>query len=231
MKIDFQYPDGLLSDVYRHTIHNRAEVEASRTCHCICCQTSFQPSEINAYADGGDTAICPNCDCDAVIGDACGFELTGELLGQLHDKYFNYEDIDTTMNIYIVTDMKLVEGAYIFNAVHAFKSMTSVESYRKYFESTGEDHKLIVTPSTVSDMAQSISVVTEFTVTGDNAEYTKSGDMTEYRSTTVFEDYEDARDYKADLKETHPEGRVEFDIVKIRSRFTPNILNSGWANF
>lgn len=83
-----------LRDAHQHTIHNREEVEKSSTCHCIACQTSFKPSDIDDYADAGDTALCPNCDCDAVIGDACGIELCDELLQQLHDKYFNYDDIE-----------------------------------------------------------------------------------------------------------------------------------------
>lgn len=86
--------DDALRDAYQHTILNREEVEKSSTCHCIACQTSFNPSEIEDYADAGCTALCPNCDCDAVIGDACGIELCDKLLQQLHDKYFNYDDIE-----------------------------------------------------------------------------------------------------------------------------------------
>lgn len=94
MKTKFQYSEDGLTDAHGHTIHNREEMEASQFCYCISCQTFFRPSEIDDYTDGGTTAICPYCSCDAVIGEACGLNLTDELLEQLHDKYFNYDDIE-----------------------------------------------------------------------------------------------------------------------------------------
>lgn len=86
--------DDALLDAHLHTADNREEVEASQVCYCICCQTFFKPTEIDEYTDGGATAICPYCDCDAVIGDACGIPMTDELLERLHNKYFSYDDID-----------------------------------------------------------------------------------------------------------------------------------------
>lgn len=117
------------------------------------------------------------------------------------------------MEIYIVNDLTFVEGAYRANAVYAFKSKRSVKSYERYTASSGEDHKLIVTPCTVQEDMKSVSVVTEFVV---------NGELTEYMSTEVFEDYDDARDYVANVKETEPTIHVEHDIVKIRTRFTPD---------
>lgn len=221
MESEFHYPEDALKDAHRHTIHNRREVEASRFCCCISCRRRFKPSEIDAYADGGDTAVCPYCDCDAVLGEACGIGLTDELLEQLHDKYFDYDDIDDKeMEIYIATDLLFTDGAYRFNAVYAFKSMTSVKSYEKYLKGTGENHKLVVTPTRVSDLDQSLQIVTEFEV---------NGDLPEYKSTTVLKDYDDARDYVANIRETRPNIRVEHDTVKIRSRFSPSFLHDGWA--
>ncbi len=91
---DSETNDNALTEAHGHTIHNREEVEASQFCYCISCRTFFRPSEIDDYADGGATAICPYCDCDAVLGEACGIKLTDELLEQLHDRYFNYDDIE-----------------------------------------------------------------------------------------------------------------------------------------
>lgn len=82
------YDDDALCEAHRHTANNREEIERSQFCYCICCQTYCKPSEIDDYVDGGITAICPNCDCDAVIGDACGIKLTDELLEALNKKYF-----------------------------------------------------------------------------------------------------------------------------------------------
>lgn len=74
--------------LHSHTIYNRNEIEHSLFCYCICCQTFFKPSEIDNYTDEGTTAICPYCDCDAVLGEACGIKLNDRLLEALHKKYF-----------------------------------------------------------------------------------------------------------------------------------------------
>ena len=124
------------------------------------------------------------------------------------------------MEIYITTDLMRAKGAYRFNAVYAFKSKTSVKSYEKYLDSTGEDHKLIVTPFSVSDGVRDFEVITEFEV---------KGDLTEYKSTKILYDWDDACDYVANVKETHPSIKVEHDTVKILSRFSPDILHCGWA--
>lgn len=221
MKTKFQYSLSLLKDAHMHTIHNRHEVEASQVCYCICCRSFFKPEEIDSYADEGDTAICPYCDCDAVLGEACGIKLTDDLLEQLHNKYFSTDDIeDEGMEIYVATDLLFAEGTYRFNAVYAFKSMTSVKSYEKYLKSIGENHRLVVTIANVQDPDQSIQVITTFEI---------NNDLPEYKSTNVFEDYEDALDYMAEIKATQPSIKAEHSIVRIRSRFIPSILHSGWA--
>lgn len=221
MKTKFQYSEYGLKDAHRHTSHNRREVDASKFCCCISCRTFFKPSEIDCYADEGDTAICPYCDCDAVLGDACGIKLTDELLEDLHQKYFSIDDIeDKGMEIYIATDLLFIEGAYRFNAVYAFKSMTSIKSYEKYLKSTGENHRLAVTSANIQHPDQSIQIITTFEV---------NDHLPEYKSTVIFEDYEDALDYVAEIKASQPAIKAEHSIVKIHSRFTSSILHSGWA--
>lgn len=215
------YDDDVLCETHRHTANNREEIERSQFCYCICCRTFFKPSEIDCYTDEGITAICPYCDCDAVMGEGCGIKMTDALLEQLHNKYFSYDDIeDKGMEIYIATDLLSTEGAYRFNAVYAFKSLTSVKSYEKYLKSTGGNHRLVVTTAMVSDLDRTLQVITEFDV---------KGDLPEYKSTTVFDDYEEADDYVAKIKENQLSVKVEHDTVKIRSRFSPSILHSGWA--
>ena len=125
------------------------------------------------------------------------------------------------MEIYITTDLVFSEGAYRYNAIYAFKSKTCVKSFEKYLINTGEDHKLIVTPSSVDDGERKVEVITEFE---DN------GDSVEYKSTTIFDECDDARDYVAEIKETQPTIKVEHDSVKIHSSFSPNILHIGWAS-
>lgn len=79
-----------LKDAHLHTDYNRDEIEHSKTCYCISCQTIFKPEEVEDYVDGGQTGICPYCDCDAIIADASGIKMTNKLLADLHMRYFNY---------------------------------------------------------------------------------------------------------------------------------------------
>lgn len=69
----------------------------------------------------------------------------------------------------------------------------------------------------VSDLDRTLQVITEFDV---------NGNLPEYKSTTVFDDYEDADDYLAKIKENQLSVKVEHDTVKIRSRFSPSIHSS-----
>lgn len=78
---------------YAHTIRNRSEILPSRNCCCIDCRRIFPAREVVDWIDDGQTAMCPYCDTDAVIGDASGYQLTDEFINTLHNEYFDY-DID-----------------------------------------------------------------------------------------------------------------------------------------
>lgn len=80
-----------MEKIYRHSSYHRAEIEASRQCGCFCCRTIFAASEVADYVDGGQTALCPNCDTDAVIGDASGIAITPELLDEMNRRYFDVD--------------------------------------------------------------------------------------------------------------------------------------------
>ncbi len=73
---------------HKHTFRNRKEIEASEVCGCGSCARVFPVSEIKAWADEGETAICPYCDVDILIGDASGIPLTEEFLNAMAKKYF-----------------------------------------------------------------------------------------------------------------------------------------------
>ena len=82
-----------LNAIHKHSSTHRAEIEASRQCGCFCCRSIFPASEVVDFVDGGQTALCPKCDTDAVIGDASGFNITPELLEDMYKEYFDYEDL------------------------------------------------------------------------------------------------------------------------------------------
>ena len=59
------------SRLHRHTRANRMELEASEVCGCIACERIYFPSEIVRWVDE-ETALCPHCGVDAVVGSASG---------------------------------------------------------------------------------------------------------------------------------------------------------------
>ena len=77
-----------LEAAHDHSIFNRVEVESSALCGCFYCFAIFAPADISEWIDDGQTAMCPKCPIDSVIGSASGFPITPEFLHRMHDKYF-----------------------------------------------------------------------------------------------------------------------------------------------
>lgn len=81
----------------RSSLH-RAEVLASDICGCFYCQATFPPTEIKDWVEErpngggisshGETALCPSCGIDSVIGSASGFPITPDLLQRMKGHWF-----------------------------------------------------------------------------------------------------------------------------------------------
>lgn len=56
--------------VSEHAIFNRVEVIESFRCGCYHCGSTFDASDIVMWTDGEETAVCPQCFLDTVIGDS-----------------------------------------------------------------------------------------------------------------------------------------------------------------
>jgi hypothetical protein len=81
--------DTLLCDAAReHAFRHRAEIQASARCGCYFCFHTFPTAEIRAWVDSDQTALCPACGIDAVIGDASKHRLDGKFLRQMHTHFF-----------------------------------------------------------------------------------------------------------------------------------------------
>ena len=83
----------LVQRAYHHSSDHRAEVLASSRCGCFYCFAVYQPSDIDWWIDEdangvGQTAMCPKCGIDSVLGDKSGFPLTKEFLDKMHDHWF-----------------------------------------------------------------------------------------------------------------------------------------------
>lgn len=73
---------------HRHCLRNRPELLRSTSCACFCCLAAYPPSEIAAWIPDEDTALCPRCGADAVLGDAAGLPLTPGFLEAMRSRWF-----------------------------------------------------------------------------------------------------------------------------------------------
>lgn len=78
---------------HKHSIHHRAEIEASALCGCFYCLATFAPGEIERWVDVHEpaprhTALCPRCGIDSVLGDKSGFAITPDMLRDMNQAWF-----------------------------------------------------------------------------------------------------------------------------------------------
>jgi hypothetical protein len=83
-----------------HTLHNRAEIEASTRCGCCSCMAVFDAAEVLAWsgfdmasfndpeAASPDTGLCPRCGSEALIGDRAGYALSPDFLSRMNQAWF-----------------------------------------------------------------------------------------------------------------------------------------------
>jgi len=77
---------------HRHSIKHMEEVQASTMCGCFYCLKKFTPSEINDWLESEETALCPYCSIDAVIGDKSGYAITDTFLSSMREMWFVASD-------------------------------------------------------------------------------------------------------------------------------------------
>lgn len=85
---------------YRYTTNNWAQIGASRVCGCCNCVAMFKPDDIVGWtgltvdnmddpaAIGQQTAMCPHCGSEAVLGDGCGFPINANFLARMNEAWF-----------------------------------------------------------------------------------------------------------------------------------------------
>lgn len=71
---------------HKHSSYNREEIEKSEKCGCFYCLSIFPSSEIVQWIDGNETAICPKCKVDSVLGSAAKFDF--DLLKKMQTEWF-----------------------------------------------------------------------------------------------------------------------------------------------
>lgn len=82
---EYQY----LKRAHQASFKNKESVLRSKVCGCFSCLETFPASE--AYfvkeKDGQETAWCPYCDMDAVLGNASGYPITQDFLKAMQDEW------------------------------------------------------------------------------------------------------------------------------------------------
>jgi hypothetical protein len=82
-----------LRAAHKKSSRNRGEVEASQKCGCFYCGAIFDAHQVTKWVFRDEpvaqqTAICPFCSVDSVIGDSSGVEITRKFLEKMHDAWF-----------------------------------------------------------------------------------------------------------------------------------------------
>ena len=77
---------------HEHASLHRDEIERSEICGCFYCLAIFTPDAIERWLNDrggtGQTALCPECGIDSVLGSASGFPLDKTLLTRMHQHWF-----------------------------------------------------------------------------------------------------------------------------------------------
>lgn len=82
---------------HRHSSRHRPEIERSQTCGCFFCLREFAPRDIKDWhqerrSPSGrpphETALCPFCGIDSVIGSASGYPITPDFLAVMRAVWF-----------------------------------------------------------------------------------------------------------------------------------------------
>ena len=74
---------------HSYCTRNRETLKRSKKCGCFYCLNIFSASEIDQWIDEDQTALCPHCHIDSVIGDASGYSVTKEFLKTMNEYWFS----------------------------------------------------------------------------------------------------------------------------------------------
>lgn len=73
---------------HRHSLKHRADIDVSASCACFNCIARFVPDDIKEWTDDGQTALCPRCGIDSVLGSASGVSLDTDFLKEMRAYWF-----------------------------------------------------------------------------------------------------------------------------------------------
>ena len=74
---------------HKHASKHRSELEASAKCACFFCFRTFASGEIRKWVDADQTALCPHCGLDSVLGSA-SVRIDDPFLRKMHQHHHGY---------------------------------------------------------------------------------------------------------------------------------------------
>ena len=81
------------TQAHKHSSLHRQELLNSDNCGCFYCLSIFKPNKIEEWIDEdndniGQTALCPKCGIDSIIGSKSGFPITKDFLNKMKTYWF-----------------------------------------------------------------------------------------------------------------------------------------------
>lgn len=81
-----------LEEAHKLSSDHKKDVVASKLCGCFYCVSTFDPSFIKEWIDGGQTALCPKCGIDSVLPESTSYVLDVEFLSDMYGHWFNISE-------------------------------------------------------------------------------------------------------------------------------------------
>lgn len=85
-----KYSNDVLLKAFHSAQHNKKEIMAGNQCGCFSCKNIFPTYEIRHWIrdEIGDTALCPYCFLEAVIGEKSGYPITTDFLTAMNEHWY-----------------------------------------------------------------------------------------------------------------------------------------------
>jgi hypothetical protein len=84
-----------LERAHDRSFRNKECIEKSTVCGCFFCLRHCRPIEVIDYIRREDTALCPHCGIDSLIGDASELPVSDtDFLLAMCTKWFDYDGTD-----------------------------------------------------------------------------------------------------------------------------------------
>jgi len=77
-----------IKEAHKYSISNISNLNKSKKAGCYYCKSIFNASEVKETTDNGETALCPKCGIDSVLGDSSPFKIEIKTLAKLNNYWF-----------------------------------------------------------------------------------------------------------------------------------------------